>query len=125
MVFCQGVKVVTLGRQNERNSSYNRLAHTSIFGLCFMSVCLMKSNCYSLIYSSLAPIGLIIRNTFLRSYLVILSSTLQFRSERAPPIGWLEKSSFFGSSRLKKVTVIAFFSCLFLILHKYVRIICV
>ena len=27
--------------------------HTSIFGLCFMSVCLMKSNCYSLIYSSL------------------------------------------------------------------------
>ena len=25
----------------------------AIFGLCFMSVCLMKSNCYSLIYSSL------------------------------------------------------------------------
>ena len=49
----QGVKVVTLGRQNDRNSSYVRLAHTSIFGLCFMSVCLMKSNCYSLIYSSL------------------------------------------------------------------------
>ena len=49
----QGVKVGTLGRQNERNSSYVRLAHTSIFGLCFMSVCLMKSNCYSLIYSSL------------------------------------------------------------------------
>ena len=49
----QGVKVGTLGRQNERNSSYVRLAHTSIFGLCFMSVCLMKSNCYSLICSSL------------------------------------------------------------------------
>ena len=49
----QGVKVGTLGRQNERNSRYFRLAHTSIFGLCFMSVCLMKSNCYSLIYSSL------------------------------------------------------------------------
>ena len=40
----QGVKVVMLGRQNERNSSYVRLGHTSIFGLCFMSVCLMKSN---------------------------------------------------------------------------------
>ena len=49
--FAQGVKVFTLGRQNEKNSSYVRLAHT--FGLCFMSVCLMKSNCYSLIYSSL------------------------------------------------------------------------
>jgi len=53
LVFFQGVKVGTLGRQNERNSSYVRLAHTSIFGLCFMLVCLMKSNCYSLIYSSL------------------------------------------------------------------------
>ena len=31
----------------------DRLAHTSIFGLCFMSVCQIKSNCYSLIYSSL------------------------------------------------------------------------
>ena len=29
------------------------LAHTSKFCLCFMSVCLMKSNCYSLIYTSL------------------------------------------------------------------------
>ena len=29
------------------------LALTSIFGLCFMLVCLIKSNCYSLIYSSL------------------------------------------------------------------------
>ena len=28
--------------------SYIRLAYTSIFGLCFMSICLMKSNCYSL-----------------------------------------------------------------------------
>ena len=34
----QGVQVTMLGRQNERNSSYVRLAHTSIFGLCFMSV---------------------------------------------------------------------------------------
>ena len=49
----QGVKARTLGRQNERNNSYVRLAHTSIFGLCFMSVCLKKSHCYSLIYSSL------------------------------------------------------------------------
>ena len=49
----QGVKVRTLGRQNVRNISYVRLAHTYIFGLCFTSVYLMKSNCYSLIYSSL------------------------------------------------------------------------
>ena len=49
----QGVKVGTLGRQYKRNRSYVRLAHTSIFGLCFMSVCQIKSNCYSLIYSSL------------------------------------------------------------------------
>ena len=48
-----GAKVGTLGRQNERDSCYVRLAHTSIFCLCFMSVCLMKSNWYSLIYSSL------------------------------------------------------------------------
>ena len=51
-----GVKVGTLGRQNERNICYVRLTHTSIFGLCFMSVCLMKSNCYSFIYSSLSPV---------------------------------------------------------------------
>ena len=51
--YDQGAKVGILGRQNERNSSYDRLTHTSIFGLCFMSLCLMKSNCYSLIYSSL------------------------------------------------------------------------
>ena len=51
--YCQGVKVGMLGRQNESNSSYVRLAHTSIFGLCFMSVCLTKSNCNSLIHSSL------------------------------------------------------------------------
>ena len=38
----QGVKVGTLDRQIERNSSYVWLAHTSIFGLCFMLVCLMK-----------------------------------------------------------------------------------
>ena len=49
----QGVKVGTLGRQIERNSSYVWLAHTSIFGLCFMSVCLIKSNGYSFKYSSL------------------------------------------------------------------------
>ena len=48
-----GVKDRTLGRQNKRNFCYESLALTSIFGLCFMSVCLMKSNCYSLIYSSL------------------------------------------------------------------------
>ena len=54
--FLQGVKVGTFGRLNERNSSYVRLAHTSIFGLCFMPVCLIKSNCYSLIYSSLMDI---------------------------------------------------------------------
>ena len=42
-----------LGRQNERNFCYVRMALTSIFGLCFMSVCLINSNCYSLIYSSL------------------------------------------------------------------------
>ena len=54
----QGVKVGTLGRQNERNRSYVRRDHTSIFGLRFKSVCLMKLNCYSLIYSSL-PIPLI------------------------------------------------------------------
>ena len=52
-ILIQGVKVGSLGRQNERNSSYFRLAPTSIFGLCFMSVCLIKSNCYSLMYSSL------------------------------------------------------------------------
>ena len=52
----QVVKVWTLGRQNERNSYYVRLAHTSTFGLCFISVCLMKSNCYSLIYSLAAAL---------------------------------------------------------------------
>ena len=51
--FTQGVKVGALGRQNERKRGYVKTAHTSIFGLCFMPVCLMKSNCYSLIYSSL------------------------------------------------------------------------
>ena len=49
--FClgQGVKATTLGRQNQKNFCYERLALTSIFGLCFMSICLIKSNCYSLI----------------------------------------------------------------------------
>ena len=49
--FEQGAKVGTLGRQNE--SSYVRLAFTSIFGLRFMSVYLMKSSSYSIVYSSL------------------------------------------------------------------------
>ena len=30
---------------NEINTSCVMLAHTPIFGLCFMTVCLMKSNC--------------------------------------------------------------------------------
>ena len=46
----QGVKARMLGRQNERNFCYKRLALTSIFCLCFMSVCLIISNCYSLIF---------------------------------------------------------------------------
>ena len=53
MPFTRGVKARTLSRQNERNFCYDMLAVTSIFGMCFMSVCLIKSNCYSLIYSSL------------------------------------------------------------------------
>ena len=52
----QGVKVGMLGRQNESNLAYFWLALTSIFGLCFMPVYLIKSNCYSLIYSSLVPL---------------------------------------------------------------------
>ena len=32
-------------RQNERNICYDRLALTSTFGLCFMPVCIIKSNC--------------------------------------------------------------------------------
>ena len=43
-----------LGRQNVRNFCCETLALNSIFGLCFMPVYLIKSNCYSLIYSSLA-----------------------------------------------------------------------
>ena len=38
--YIQGVKVSMLGRQNERNFCFDRLALTSMFGLCFMSVCL-------------------------------------------------------------------------------------
>ena len=49
----QGAQVRTLCRQNERNFAYDRLALTSLFGLCFMPVWLIKSNCYSFIYSSL------------------------------------------------------------------------
>ena len=46
-ILSQGTKVGILGVQNERNSSSVRLAYTYIFGLCFISVCLMNSNCYS------------------------------------------------------------------------------
>ena len=35
ILLSQGAKVGMLGEQNERNS-YVWLAHTSIFGLCFM-----------------------------------------------------------------------------------------
>ena len=49
----QGGRVRTLCRQNESNFAYHWLALTSIFGLCFMPVGLIKSNCFSLIYSSL------------------------------------------------------------------------
>ena len=49
----QRVKAKLLGRQNEKNFCYDMLALTSIFGLCFMSVYLIKSNCYSLIHFSL------------------------------------------------------------------------
>ena len=40
-------------RQNESIFAYFWLTLSSIFGLYFMSVCLIKSNCYSLLYSSL------------------------------------------------------------------------
>ena len=49
----QGVQVRPLCRQNESKFAYYCLALTSIFGLCFMPVCLIKSNYYSLIYFSL------------------------------------------------------------------------
>ena len=52
-LFAQGVKARMLSRQNERNFCYDMLAVASLFGLRFISVCLIKSNCYSLIYSSL------------------------------------------------------------------------
>ena len=41
--FPQGVKVGTFGRQNESNISYVWLAHTSIFGLFSVSVCLREA----------------------------------------------------------------------------------
>ena len=53
MSVAQGAKAVLLGRQNERNVGKYRLALTFVFGLCFMSVYLIKSNCYSLIFYSL------------------------------------------------------------------------
>ena len=49
LIFDSGVKVGALGRQNERNVGLGWLALTSIFGLCFMPVYLIKSSCYSLI----------------------------------------------------------------------------
>ena len=36
----QGAQVLKLVRQNERNYAYYRLALTTIFGLCFILVCL-------------------------------------------------------------------------------------
>ena len=51
-------------RQNESSFAYFWLALTSIFGLCLRPVCLIKSNCYSLIYSSLiTPLSYCISNT--------------------------------------------------------------
>ena len=52
----QGAKARMLGRQNVRNFCCETLALNSIFGLCFMPVYLIKSNCYSLIYSLAVPI---------------------------------------------------------------------
>ena len=54
LTFKQGAQVGTLCWQNDRNFALDRLALTSIFGLCFMPVCIIKSNCYYLIYSSLS-----------------------------------------------------------------------
>ena len=71
MYFNQGVKARTLGRQNERNFCYDVLALTSIFGLFFMSVYLIKSNCYFLIHSSL-----ILINTILRIFSTMLSKNV-------------------------------------------------
>ena len=71
----QGAKVGTLGRQNERNSSNVWLAYAFIIGLCFMfgflSVCLMKSNCFSLIYSSLSYIEVWLSSRRLLSWIPI------------------------------------------------------
>ena len=67
----QGGQVWMLCRQNESKFAYYWLALTSIFGLCFMPVCLIKSNCYSLIYSSLVQI--IIENyETLPKYMILL-----------------------------------------------------
>ena len=49
----QGVQARMLYRQNESNLAQDWLAFTSIFGLRFMPVSIIKSNCNSLIYSSL------------------------------------------------------------------------
>ena len=49
----QGAQIRTLFRKNESNFASDGLALPSIFGLCFMPVCIINSNCYSLIYSSL------------------------------------------------------------------------
>ena len=59
----QKANVGMLSRQNERNSSLVRLAHISTFGF-FLSICLIKSNCYSLMYSSLImAIAIVILNS--------------------------------------------------------------
>ena len=52
----QGVPARAFCRQNESNFALDWLALTSIFGLCFMPVSIIKSNCYSLIYSSLGAL---------------------------------------------------------------------
>ena len=41
----QGAQVRTLCSQNERNVALDLVALTSIFGLCFMPGCIIKSNC--------------------------------------------------------------------------------
>ena len=53
IVLIRGSKLERQADKMRENFCYDRLALTSIFGLSFMLVCLTKSNCYSLIYSSL------------------------------------------------------------------------
>ena len=51
LYLVQGVKIETIGRQNERNSGYVRLAHTSMFGLCFMTVCSLPNEIKLLLFN--------------------------------------------------------------------------